>query len=115
MTYQAKKFISWSHSFGKMIKENDQLNSWINQRCKTTSRESRTARTAWTPSSNHRFSTVVHTTLETDERNSTDTCSRTHEITRSNSLLTQRLTGSRTGSVPGNQNSKKSSSETKQG
>ena len=29
MTYQAKKFISWSHSFGKMIKENETLMEYL--------------------------------------------------------------------------------------
>ena len=83
MTYQAKKFISWSHSFGKMIKENDQLNSWINQRCK--SRPSRDV-----PSCGgltHPFSAVL--TLETNDQPE----NKSHGCSRSNSLLTKRITG----------------------
>ena len=83
MTYQAKKFISWSHSFGKMIKENDQLNSWINQRCK--SRPSREV-----PSCGgltHPFSAVL--TLETNDEPE----NKSHGCSRSNSLLTKRITG----------------------
>ena len=101
MTYQAKKFISWSHSFGKMIKENDQLNSWINQRCKSTS--------------THPFSAVL--TLETDEE--TEISNRSHSshtgCSRTNSLLTKRITGNSHNEIhPVQRNSKKPSFEAKQ-
>ena len=106
MTYQAKKFISWSHSFGKMIKENDQLNSWINQRCKSTS--------------NHPFSAVL--TLETGDETRTDLSnknSRNNDCSRSNSLLTKRITGNITGQndvhpIQDRRNSKKPQNEAKQ-
>ena len=100
MTYQAKKFISWSHSFGKMIKENDQLNSWINQRCKSTS--------------THPFSAVL--TLETDEETEISNRSHpSHGCSRTNSLLSKRITGNSQKEIhPVQRNSKKPPFEAKQ-
>ena len=89
MNYQAKKFILWSHSFGKMIKENDQLNSWLNQRCKSTS--------------THSFSAVL--TLETDDE--TDLSNAGHGCNRKNSLLKKRITGNSQKEIhPAQRNSK---------